>query len=560
MRNIIIIEAVSTGYNLVEDAVRRGYRPVVMELPGDSKEIDEYRHKFYRILYHKPEIIKASYEYEETLSMVKKYDPLIIVPGFEGAVELATRLSEDLGLIGNPYSNIAAMTRKDAMHEALKNAGLRYIKGKTVTTADEAEAFCKENGLQTAVVKPVRSASSQGLFLCDNTDEVKNAVNTLLNSIDIFGKPITRVLIQERITGTEYVVNTASSNGLHKVNSITRYHKTRTSEGGYIYDWEENVMVLEDEHRKLVDYALKVADAIGFKYGVIHGEYYIDDKGPILVEVNCRPMGGSMPAEFLDMAFGQHETDTMLDAYLDSEAFRKSMNKPYQPLRKYALKMIKVPRLLEVDDYTIKIIADQLKSTYITQISDTILPVIYEKTQDLDSSGGTIYLMGDDEDQVMKDLELLKYIEDNYFHFVFNDGMSRRWLKNENVPDNDIDVIASDFDCHGAVLAACEDAQEKPGMMVVTPDTLIGAHKGFDYVILGYSHSFLGLREAQCLKLIFDTIDKVKPGGTVIIPDNTYEYLTYKEEGAKLLLKIKGLEADTVEISGRKYVVGVSGR
>ena len=560
MRNIIIIEAVSTGYNLVEDAVRRGYRPVVMELPGDSREIDEYRQGFYRILYHKPEIIKASAEYEETLNMVRGYDPIIIVPGFEGAVELATKLSEDMGLTGNPYSNIPAMTRKDGMHEALKNAGLRYIKGKTVTNADEAEAFCRENGFSTAVVKPVRSASSQGLFLCDNTDEVRNAVNTLLKSIDIFGKPITRVLIQERITGTEYVVNTASSNGLHKVNSITRYHKTRTSEGGYIYDWEENVMVLEDEHRQLVDYALKVADAIGFKYGVIHGEYYIDDKGPILVEVNCRPMGGSMPAEFLDMAFGQHETDTMLDAYLDPESFRRDMGKPYQPLRKYALKMIKVPRLLEVDDYTIKIIADQLKSTYVTQISDTTLPVIYEKTQDLDSSGGTIYLIGDDEEQVIKDLELLKFIEDNYFAFVFNDGMSRRWLKSENIPDNDIDVIAADFECHGAVLAACEEVQEKPGMMVVTPDTLSEAHKGFDYVILAYSHSFLGMKEAQCLQLIFDTIDKVKPGGTVIIPDNTYEYITYKEEGAKLLLKIKGLEADSVEIGGRKYTVGVARR
>ncbi len=560
MRTIIIIEAVSTGYNLVEDAVRRGCRPVVMELPGDSKEIAEYRQGFYDILYHTPEIIKASYEYEDTLDLVRKYDPVIIVPGFEGAVELATRLSEDLGLTGNPYKNIAAMTRKDAMHEALKNAGLRYIKGKTVTTSDEAEAFCNENGFTTAVVKPVRSASSQGLFLCDSIEEVRNAVNTLLASNDIFGKPITHVLVQERITGTEYVVNTASSNGLHKVNSITRYHKTRTSEGGYIYDWEENVITIEDEHKKLMDYALKVADAIGFKYGVIHGEYYIDDKGPILVEVNCRPMGGSMPAEFLDLAFGQHETDTMLDAYLDPEAFKKNMDKPYHPLRKYALKMIKVPRLLEVDDYTIKIIADQLKSTYVTQVNDTITPVIYEKTQDLDSSGGTIYLIDDDADVVMKDLELLKLIEDNYFSFVFNDGMSRRWLKNENLPDNDIDVITEDFKCHGAILAALDDIKTRPNMMVVTPDTLIDAHKGFDYVILGYSHSFLGLKEAQCLKLIFDTIEMVKPGGTVIIPYNTYEYLTYKEEGAKVILKIKDLEAKSVEINDRKYVVGVSVR
>ena len=121
-------------------------------------------------------------------------------------------------------------------------------------------------------------------------------------------------------------------------------------------------------------------------------------------------------------------------------------------------------------------------------------------------------------------------------------------------------MITEDFECHGAVLAACDEAKDKEGLMVVTPDTLSDAHKGFDYVILGYSHSFLGLKEAQCLKLIFDTIDKVKPGGTVIIPDNTYEYLTYKEEGAKLLLKIKDMEADSVEIGGRKYVVGVSVR
>ena len=79
MRNIIIIEAVSTGYNLVEDAVRRGCIPVVMELPGDSEDIDEYRQKYYRILYHKPEIIKASYEYEETLVVFDCCGALVVL-------------------------------------------------------------------------------------------------------------------------------------------------------------------------------------------------------------------------------------------------------------------------------------------------------------------------------------------------------------------------------------------------------------------------------------------------------------------------------------------------
>ena len=560
MRNIIIIEAVSTGYNLVEDVVRRGHRPVVMELPGDSEDIDKYRQKFYRILYHKPEIIKASDDYETTLEMARSYDPLIIVPGFEGAVELATRLSDDLGLTGNPYSNIDAMTKKDAMHAALKAAGLRYIRGLTVTHADEAVDFCRTNGLTKAVVKPVRSASSQGLFFCDNEDDVRNAVETLLTWKDIFNKPITRVLVQEMIVGTEYVVNTASSNGLHKINSITRYHKSRTSEGGYIYDWEENIVTLEEEHKELIDYALKAVDAIGFKHGVIHGEYYIDEQGPVLVEVNCRPMGGSMPAEFLDMAFGQHETDTMLDAYLDPESFKENINTPYRPLRKYALKMIKVPRLIDVEDHTVKVIADQLKSTYITQVDDITLPVIYEKTRDLDTSGGTVYLIGDDEAEVMKDLQTLKSIEDNYFEFILNDGMSRRWFKDNSAPDPDIDTIIKDLKCHGAVLAACDEQKNREGIQIVTSETASDANKGFDYVIIAFCQSILRTKESQCLKLIFDMINKVKPGGTVIIPSNTCAYLSYKEAGAKVLLEIKGLKVSTVEKDGREYIVGVADR
>ena len=53
------------------------------------------------------------------------------------------------------------------------------------------------------------------------------------------------------------------------------------------------------------------------QYGPVHGEYMIDEKGPVLIEVNCRPMGGGMSKQFMDLAFGQHETDSALDAYLD---------------------------------------------------------------------------------------------------------------------------------------------------------------------------------------------------------------------------------------------------
>ena len=84
----------------------------------------------------------------------------------------------------------------------------------------------------------------------------------------------------------------------------------------------------------MVNYAFKVADAIHYQNGMIHGEYMIDDKGPVLIEVNCRAMGCSQPAEYMDLITGQHETDSLLDTLLYPENFEKKMTEPYRLLRK----------------------------------------------------------------------------------------------------------------------------------------------------------------------------------------------------------------------------------
>ncbi|MBQ7159976.1 MAG: ATP-grasp domain-containing protein [Treponema sp.] len=187
--------------------------------------------------------------------------------------------------------------------------------------------------------------------MCDNLDDVKNAVEKLLTYHDVYGKPITSALVQERIVGTEYIVNTSSCNGKHALNSFSRCIKERTAEGGYIYDYMETISRLEQGHAELIEYAFKVADAIGFKYGVIHGEYMIDKKGPVLIEVNCRPMGCTMPAEFYDKIFEQHESDSLLDAYLDPAGFSLKAKKPYHPLRKGLFKLIMIPHDIEAEDH-----------------------------------------------------------------------------------------------------------------------------------------------------------------------------------------------------------------
>lgn len=127
-----------------------------------------------------------------------------------------------------------------------------------------------------------------------------DSISKVFNQKGYYGNESTELLIQERINGDEYVVNTVSCGGVHRITLIWKYNKIKTSEGGHIYDSFESINELDLGEAKLVEYAYDVADALGIQYGPVHGEYMIDENGPVLIEVNCRPCGANMDADFLD--------------------------------------------------------------------------------------------------------------------------------------------------------------------------------------------------------------------------------------------------------------------
>ena len=67
MRNIIIVEAASTGHNYIEDIVRRGYNPVVLETRSDSEDLINFRNGAYAAAWHKPDIVRECETYGRPL-------------------------------------------------------------------------------------------------------------------------------------------------------------------------------------------------------------------------------------------------------------------------------------------------------------------------------------------------------------------------------------------------------------------------------------------------------------------------------------------------------------
>ena len=161
MRNILLVDMRSTGLNYVGDVINRGYNPVVLELkfPEEhEEEIKEAYAKGYASIDDKFDMIFERDTYEETLEAVRKLNPKLVILGSEEGVILATRLANDLNLLCNPIENIDYFTLKDKMQEKIAEVGLRSIKGKAVSSLNEAIEFYDSEGLGEVVVKLVLEA------------------------------------------------------------------------------------------------------------------------------------------------------------------------------------------------------------------------------------------------------------------------------------------------------------------------------------------------------------------------------------------------------------------
>ncbi len=541
--NIVIVEGISTGYNFIEDIIKRGYEPVVLETrfgdPEAEKFFAAYRKRCYGMYPREVTIIPAGAAYEDDLEAVRKYDPVLILAGEEHGVDRATRLADDLGLPGNPYSDIDKFTMKSAMHQALADNGVRSIRGKLVSSLEEAEEYVHSLGHENVVVKPTVGAGSQGLKLCSSMEEMREGVKRILGESNYFGDRNSVALVQERIFGKEYIVNTISRRGKHKVMSIWTYERVQTAEGGSVYDHVESVNELGPGHTELIEYVYKALDAIGIKDGPVHGEYMIDSKGPVLMEINCRPMGLAMPAEYLDMVTGQHETDTILDAMLDEDNFMKHLHDPYRTLRKGIIKMFIAPKDVLVMAQPVQVLLRHMSSVYKTVIPEMNVFYLQKKSEDMEGNAGVVFMVHDDPEVTIRDAAFLHRLENEYFRMLYHGiGMKTTPLKTDCMS---VGEVMEMMECKGSTLVVSDDEDTLGGAAVYAgPDQLSGAMKGFDQVILDLPEYGMGLAVEKTVESMFTAMEKVKAGGRLIVPERMYQKFPYGRSMIEALMRIGG--------------------
>ena len=526
MENILIVECMSTGINFIQDIVDRNYNPIVLDLKNIENEIgntyNHHKQEDLKLIREEYTLIAEKDTYEETLEMVRELKPILILPGSEKGVVLATRLADDLNLLGNSYDNIEAMTLKDKMQERLREKGLRSIKGQVVASLEEAIEFYDKENLKKVVIKPSYSAGSSSVKICLSKEDLINNIKALFDDYNCFGEENKELLVQEYIDGEEYIVNTVSSQGKHRVTLIWKYSKVKTSDGSILYDIMETVDELSLGEAEMVEYAYKVADAIGIEYGPIHGEYMIDENGPVLVEVNCRPCGGTLAPDFLDRISGQHETDSILDAYLKPELFNIKRMMPYRLFAKGVIKDFIVPYDLVADSTSIHHISKNLESHYKTVFEDvTLAEKSFIKTRDLFSSCGLIYLVNEDFYTLQKEIDFLHDIERNAFALILSEKSEKKNV--ENVDYNEIKPLMKEINVYGSTLLVSDELFDDLSIKQVHPLKIDSITGTYDSVVINVYDSIKDKKGEEISKIFLNCINHVKNGGFLFIPALTYD-------------------------------------
>ncbi len=211
----------------------------------------------------------------------------------DAATVLAARASQALGLAHNSPESALAARDKGRMRELLLAGGAPVPRFQRFALDSDPAQVAAEVRFPV-VLKPLRLSGSRGVIRADNEAELRMAwkrIRRLLLSdgADISGSEL---LIEEFIPGAEVALEGILTDGSLKVLAI--FDKPDPLDGPF---FEETIYVTPSRLSALVQESIATctelaARALGLRTGPVHAELRVNERGPWIVEIAGRSIGG----------------------------------------------------------------------------------------------------------------------------------------------------------------------------------------------------------------------------------------------------------------------------
>ena len=186
-------------------------------------------------------------------------------------------------------------------------------------------------------------------------------------------------------------------------------------------------------------------------------------------------------------------------------------------------------------------IAKRLKSYYTADFERIGRSAVLSETHNLETMGGTVYLIHEDEHLVREECALLHLLETKYPRILYQGGKTESSYAGIKP---DLKKVIHIGNCHGATCILSDTTEDLSGVTVLNGENINNAYDGFEQGILDLSkpESFYDLESV--IQKIFSFTDKIRQGGRILVPESTYMHLPYDMEGMEILLKAAGLKIE----------------
>ncbi len=237
----------------------------------------------------------------------------------DGATLIAARAAAALGLPHNALDAAYAARDKYVMRGRLAAGGAPIPAYRLYSTADDPDLLARE-APYPCVVKPTLLSGSQGVIRADNPAEFVAAFRRAAAIVrSASGQPEGALLVEHYIPGDEVVLEGLLAAG--QLTVLALFDKPDPLVGPF---FEETIYVTPSRLPAAVQQQIAVAAAqacaaLGLREGPIHAELRVNERGPWIVEVAGRSIGGHCSRT---LRFGA------ADASLEELIVRRAMGLP----------------------------------------------------------------------------------------------------------------------------------------------------------------------------------------------------------------------------------------
>lgn len=237
---------------------------------------------------------------QELADHVRAEEPLAVLGVDEATTVIATHASALLGLPHNPLAAVQAASDKALFRAAMAQAALPgpafEVQPRDLDPAAIAALATRLS--YPCVLKPVSLSGSRGVIRADDAGSFAQAferVARLLRSPGVRARKDPRsafVLIEEFLPGPEVALEGLLRAGALEV--LALFDKPDPLDGPF---FEETLYVTPSRHpaawqRAAADAVQAAARALGLVHGPVHCELRLTPRGPVILELAARSIGG----------------------------------------------------------------------------------------------------------------------------------------------------------------------------------------------------------------------------------------------------------------------------